>query len=98
MSKLIVTGPYTAYLAACAARRAHAVQCKRDARSLRMLGMAQINPEIAPPGHIAALAAEVDRNFYATKRAWTRMIEAGNDLEWERFFMLDWEPEIELTF
>lgn len=90
MSKIIVTGIYTATLAHMAARRAYARQLKRDAFVLRALGKAQqlhtLTGHSADLAHVKFLDQRVNEETAATMAAWQAMREAGSELEFQREF------------
>lgn len=83
-----VTGPYTAYLGALAARRSYQRQVKRDARALRALGEAQalygLTKRSAELLHVRYLENLVDEEYQATLEAWGAVRTASADLELER--------------
>jgi hypothetical protein len=89
MAKLIVTGPYTAYLAAQAARREYTRANQSDSALMFVLNTAPVGSWSARAR--ADMHSKLDNSYQRCLRATCRLIEAGNDLDWERFHAGDWE-------
>ncbi len=83
---IIITGPYTAYLAHLAARAAYTRACKADAKAFQ--AFRETYPERAPAGR-----QPCDETHAAAVKACGRMLVASSDLDLERELASeDWEP------